>query len=380
VRTVSAGSLPKTGFARKKSKLATRIFSIGLLLLAIIVAHQMLTAPEWWGPRLRGIVQVAFLQPENSQQRPMTSANLSSDESFARPGTALPIAKSSQTKVNAAQRTDPSGPTSNPPKLIDPGISQESSNSGAPSVSSSSDASQPPQLPSQEQPSAGQNEVIPPADTSSSGTSQELMPQPEGEETPHSDEMPPGTAPAHHEMPSSDGLRSEFRTLIGEMWQSMATRDLETARATLNRLAAEVKNDQERQAAESLDYLLRHLEEFWRTLYRIVPLMKSGEELAIGDTYIVVVETTRDEIVIRAAGQNRRYPIRDMPTALIRVIVARRFRPGPEADALFGAFLAVDPKGDPHEAEQLWRRADDDVLDADVLIAALEFRPRNSSQ
>jgi len=192
--------------------------------------------------------------------------------------------------------------------------------------------------------------------------------------------MPLGTAPAQDEIASGGELRSELRALIDEMWQAMSKRDLEMARSTLNRLAAEVKNDQERQAVESLDYLLRHLEEFWRTLYRIVPLMKSGEELAIGDTYIVVVEATRDEVVIRAAGQNRRYLIREIPTPLVRVIVARRFQPGPEADALFGAFLAVDPKGDPHEAEQLWRRADDDVLDADVLIDALRFRPGNSLQ
>ncbi len=183
-----------------------------------------------------------------------------------------------------------------------------------------------------------------------------------------------GNEPAAHE------LRPEFRSGIDQVWQAMAKRDLEAARSRLDQLAGQVTNEAEQQAVEVLDYLLKHVEEFWRTLQRIVSSMRAGEEFAIGDAYIVVVDATPEEIVIRAAGQNRRYLIRQMPTPLIRLIASRRFRPGSEADALLGAFLAVDPEGSPQEAEQLWRRANDGILDVEALLEALGLRSATSSK
>ncbi|HOP77565.1 MAG TPA: hypothetical protein PLD05_08735, partial [Thermogutta sp.] len=199
----------------------------------------------------------------------------------------------------------------------------------------------------------------------------------QGEE-PH--EMSPSVeSPTDYEAAPPD-LRPEIRSGVVHVWQAMAKRNLEAARSKLDQLAGQVTNEAEQQAVEVLDYLLKHVEEFWRALHKIVSTMQAGEEFAIGDAYIVVVEATSEELVIRAAGQNRRYLIRQMPSPLIRLIVSRRFRPGPEADALLGAFLAVDPEGSPQEAEQLWRRANDGVLDVEALLEALKLRPEASSR
>ncbi|MGQ9562733.1 MAG: hypothetical protein ACUVTH_04300 [Thermogutta sp.] len=374
---IHLGLLRTRVWQQRRSSSIARICALGFLIFATTLAYQMFTAPESWRARLRAVIGVAF----RSEERPPAGSAMSDAISNTTHG-----AQASETK-SVTPRASEIGPPTNPehttsqPKAVaeDPSASShvraEQGNAADISVSS---PSQPGAIPEPGESRPGDREpdstLTPPNDTLPGDMRGPPQNAEEEEEAPQNG--PPSPAePPQNKTPAGEELRPEFRALITELWQAMSKRELEEARASLNRLAADVRNESERQAVESLDYLLRHVEEFWRALHRIVPSMKAGEELAIGDTYIVVVDVNRDELVIRAAGQNRRYRIREMPTPLIRIIVARRFRPGPEADAAFGAFLAVDPRGDPREAEQLWRRADDDVLDADVLLEALKFRP-----
>lgn len=174
---------------------------------------------------------------------------------------------------------------------------------------------------------------------------------------------------------TATGLPPQMVPLVAGIWDALGRRDLEAARAQLNSLASRVRTPAERDLAEALDFLLRHVEEFWRSFRKIMYTLKSGEEFAVGDTYIAVVEVSQGGLVVRAEGRNFRFTLQDMPTSLVRLIVTRRFRPGPEADALYGAFLAVDPKGDPQQAQQLWRSAASQGLDTELLLKALRYRP-----
>jgi len=365
---------------RKKPNWLAQIFSVFFLLVSVILAYQMLTAPAWWGARLRVILAAAQLGPRNQEEHPVSFVGntLSQDSVPAQnpvpqqPSSSRPLPPA---QVNNTNPVPPLGETPGSAKSENkPDREEDSGTSTSQSPASQSSAPMPPatgnygpnhiaELPN--------NEVEFPNNEVQMPTFQEKQ----GEE-PH--EMSPSVeSPTDYEAAPPD-LRPEIRSGVVHVWQAMAKRNLEAARSKLDQLAGQVTNEAEQQAVEVLDYLLKHVEEFWRALHKIVSTMQAGEEFAIGDAYIVVVEATSEELVIRAAGQNRRYLIRQMPSPLIRLIVSRRFRPGPEADALLGAFLAVDPEGSPQEAEQLWRRANDGVLDVEALLEALKLRPEAS--
>jgi len=175
------------------------------------------------------------------------------------------------------------------------------------------------------------------------------------------------------------GLSGEFRNSAQQVWQAMAARDLIKARETLNALAAQVRRPPERECVTALDALLMHLEEFWRGVAQATASLRSTEEIPIGETIVIVVEADRERIVVRAAGRNRTYAVREMPAALVRAVVEQRFQKGPDTQILLGAFLAVDPKGDPAEARRLWQAAQSSGADVDVLMQALDYAPNGGT-
>lgn len=174
-------------------------------------------------------------------------------------------------------------------------------------------------------------------------------------------------------------LPPEFRTAAQAVWQAMAARDLLKAREELNALAAQVRHPRQRDCVAALESLLLHLEEFWRGLTEATASLRSTEEIPIGETMVIVVEANRERIVVRAAGQNRAYGVREMPTVLIRAIVEQRFQKGPDTQVLLGAFLAVDPKGDPGEATRLWQAAQRSGTDVALLMQALAYAPEGKA-
>ncbi len=170
-------------------------------------------------------------------------------------------------------------------------------------------------------------------------------------------------------------LSDDFRVTTRQVWQAMAARDLVKARETLNALASQVRRPPERACVTALDALLMHLEEFWRGVTQATASLRSTEELPIGETMVIVVEADRERIVVRAAGRNRTYAVREMPTALIRAVVEQRFQKGSDTQILLGAFLAVDPKGDPAEARRLWQAAQNSGADVGLLMEVLDYVP-----
>jgi len=179
--------------------------------------------------------------------------------------------------------------------------------------------------------------------------------------------------------PGLNDLPEEFRATLNQIWESLAQRDLEGARAALNRLASQVRSDNHRRIVEAMDQLVRDVEQFWKIMAEIVASLQSTEELAVGDTYVIVVEATKDSLVLRAAGQNRRYALREIPTILVEALARRRLQPGPDSDILLAAFLAVDPKGDFAEAQRLLERARAQGGDVELIAEALRYRSSSGS-
>jgi hypothetical protein len=96
---------------------------------------------------------------------------------------------------------------------------------------------------------------------------------------------------------------------------------------------------------------------FWQAVAEGIKGVDQAGELQVGSTFVSIVETGDDYILIRAAGENRRYTLKQLPSGLAMALANRWFDSKPDNDVLRGAFMFVDPKGGAAEARRLWQQA-----------------------
>ncbi len=350
-----------------------RLAAIVFLVLAIVVTYHTLRPRMGW---------VTLLLASSSGGNDSTST-----EQPARLSMAMPpdeAEKSNPPKKGGVLRPDKYPRESSTPPTQSP--------DNTPAAGTEENGVQKPDLSSQNSSSSSASPQAPPATENSTSSkpvsmeSEESLPQ---NPSAISSQTATGRAPNSADRlqasdesanpPGSNDLPEEFRTTLNQVWESLAQRDVEGARAALNRLASQVRSDSHRRVVEALDQLVQDVEQFWKVMADVVASLQSAEEIAVGDTYVIVVEATRDSLVLRAAGQNRRYALRDIPTILVETLARRRLQPGPDSDILLAAFLAVDPKGDFTEAQRLLERARAQGGDVELIAEALRYKPNAGS-
>jgi hypothetical protein len=121
-----------------------------------------------------------------------------------------------------------------------------------------------------------------------------------------------------------------------------------------------------------------------------LPKFTAAEELALGDTFVAVIETGADTMSLRIEGSRHDYTLATLPGP-IALIVARAGidENEPAAKVCFGAFHAIDFQGDRALARQLWQAAagaDQSVedllplLDGEALAISREPVPGDESR
>ena len=153
----------------------------------------------------------------------------------------------------------------------------------------------------------------------------------------------------------------DMNTVTGKLSAArlgMASRNLLAARTHVESAARAARTPTERLAVTRVQKLLGSLETFWDAVRQAAQRLESGEELLFGDAMIMVVEWEDDRLTVRAVGQNRSYTMETMPSQLAVVLAERRLPRGqPSTDLHIGSFLAIDSRGDRHEARTRWQRA-----------------------
>ena len=196
------------------------------------------------------------------------------------------------------------------------------------------------------------------------GPKSEKRPKSPGKTEP---DKPTGTEP-----PADDGGQPAFKQALADARLAMSQRDLESARRHLARSAQEAKTPAERAEVDRLDTLLGHLEEFWKGMSRVVAGLTPTEELAVGETFVAVVEASAEELTVKVAGQLRTYTIDRIPSRLVQALADLKLARDPTTKVLLGAYLLVDPKGDPARARQLWEEAAREGVDLKDLMPELD--------
>jgi len=143
--------------------------------------------------------------------------------------------------------------------------------------------------------------------------------------------------------------------------RAMWSRDLDAARRHVEEAIEAARTSTERTEVERVHKLLKSLEAFWTAVRQAAGRLESGRELRVGETMVMVVEADGGSLTIRAAGQNRTYRVEDLPPGLAITLARQALPKGQSAtDLHLGSFLAIDARGDRHDARAHWDRAGPD--------------------
>lgn len=166
--------------------------------------------------------------------------------------------------------------------------------------------------------------------------------------------------------------QAAFREAISRARLAMAERDLVAARAHLRSAGPTAQSPAEQAELGRLETMLGHLDEFWKALAESVSQLEAASELVLKQTRVAVVDSSRSQLTVKAAGRIRRWPIEDLPTAIVVAVAEQSFPEDAASQLRFGAFLAVDPEGDRDYARGLWEQAAAGGLDVKPLMPELD--------
>ncbi|MBN2475204.1 MAG: hypothetical protein JXB62_11385 [Pirellulales bacterium] len=172
--------------------------------------------------------------------------------------------------------------------------------------------------------------------------------------------------------PADPRKQAALARAVSDARFSMSERDLPAARRHLQAAESNVQTPADRAQLERLRTMLAYLDEFWNGMRQSVALLNAGQELELKTTRVVVVEASRDQLTVRAVGENRSWPIEFIPTSLVLAIAGTSFPDDATSKTHIGTFLAVDPKGDRARARQLWQEATQEGMDIGSLMPELD--------
>ncbi len=153
--------------------------------------------------------------------------------------------------------------------------------------------------------------------------------------------------------------------------EAMAERKLPTARQHVKSALANAQTDEDQARCERAETLVHYLEEFWKRMREILTGLQPGDEVPIRDTVMIVVSADAKEITFRSEARNQTFEIDRLPNQIVMALVRERFAKKSAANVLLGAYLSVDPEGDPSMACQLWQEVSRDGIDMKDMITDL---------
>jgi hypothetical protein len=172
------------------------------------------------------------------------------------------------------------------------------------------------------------------------------------------------------------GQAAEPDGLLDEIRAAMADRELNVAKAKLEEAAKASGSEAFTSQRERLQLLYDYLEGFWKSVDEGAKSLKAVEELMIGDIRVAVVEYQPGLLVLRVKGENRRYTVKTLPAKVALTLAERVLKPdAPQNKVYFGAFLAMDGKGDREAARKLWSEAQQAKVDVSALLPELGTAP-----
>ncbi len=149
---------------------------------------------------------------------------------------------------------------------------------------------------------------------------------------------PPDTIP-------TDPAKSRRLTLeLANIRLALGKREWDAARKHLDESRQLVTTPDDQAMVDAMARVQEHVAGFWQAVGEGIKGVDQTGELQVGSTFVSIVETGPDHILIRAAGENRRYTMKQLPSGLAMALANRWFDTKPDNDVLRGAVPVRGPQ------------------------------------
>ncbi|RCS54263.1 hypothetical protein DTL42_03715 [Bremerella cremea] len=110
---------------------------------------------------------------------------------------------------------------------------------------------------------------------------------------------------------------------------------------------------------------------FWQAVSRQLTKLPPDEDLDVNGKLTRVVESDANRLVLRVAGENKRYTLDDMPSGLAKFLAEKELPANIESKKIIGAFLLVTPEAGVERAKEEWANGFLPQEEVDLLASAL---------
>ena len=167
---------------------------------------------------------------------------------------------------------------------------------------------------------------------------------------------------------------SKLKELLALAREALAARDLAAADKQLEAASAHASSPELLARLEAVRLLRDYVDGFWKAVRESAKTLKGGEEFTVRGKVVAIVDARRDEIVLRAAGQNRTYKLNELPPHMATALAERWLdKDDANSKVYVGAFWLVDPKVERSLArEKLAEAANAGAADAMTLTKLLD--------
>jgi len=167
-----------------------------------------------------------------------------------------------------------------------------------------------------------------------------------------------------------------FKNACQGVRDAIAARDIALAKRKLQEASQNLTTVESQNRYTRLTLIVDYIDQFWSLLRQGMENLDAPTEMLIGSTQGMVVDASRDRIVLRGAGKRYEYHWTQIGRNIAIAICERSFENSPESKATVGIFLLFDAKGDKTSGMKLLREAiKGRVPDLDMVIDEVEGRP-----
>jgi hypothetical protein len=171
--------------------------------------------------------------------------------------------------------------------------------------------------------------------------------------------------------PTDPQKQTALKKALADARAALGGRDLATAKKCIEEASKNVQSGDDQDAVTRIDNLTKWVANFWELIGRRIAKLQPADELEVGNTHVIIVEASADQLLIKAAGQNRRYSVATLPTQLVVALAEQALAKDPQTKVIFACFLLVDPHGDRRRARQLIAEAAQHGENAELLLPEL---------
>ena len=168
-----------------------------------------------------------------------------------------------------------------------------------------------------------------------------------------------------------------FDEALRAAFDALSSRDIASAQQHLMAAEEVAISAEQQQRLRGMQVVQKGVQSFWEAVRDgLEGLVGTTDELELQSGIVRVVEASPDFVILRIAGQNRRFNFESMPPGLAVILAKRWFDPNAASSKVFlGSFLLVDPQGDQDQVRALWDQAARKGVDTDALLPLLKMKP-----